>query len=366
MADQRSRGLRRQGIQDNFERGGVRHTAVTLTVQELGVLGAPSRPAPLGRRRCATGTMRENTLSLTVVTADGEIVRTRSRARKSSAGYDLTRLFWSATEGTLGLITEVTLRVQPTPESMTAAACAFDAHRRRGLRDRGARARDPGSAHRAARRRPDRRGQPPLRSGAGGRPDALDGVPRHAGGDRGAGGGGARDRRDPRRARLRGAAAAADERAAPASGTPATVPTRRSERCGRARAGSRRTRACRSRGSRSASPRRRPTSTRPACWRRSSATSATATSTSRSWSTRTTTTNSAREGAQRPARAPRDRVGRHVHRRARRRLWQGSVPGARARPGRRGHDARDQTALDPEGLFNPGKFAGPPVPTHRR
>ena len=70
------------------------------------------------------GTMRENVLSLTVVTADGEVVRTRSRARKSSAGYDLTRLMIGS-EGTLGLITEATLRVQPTPESMTAAACAF-------------------------------------------------------------------------------------------------------------------------------------------------------------------------------------------------------------------------------------------------
>jgi D-lactate dehydrogenase (cytochrome) len=72
------------------------------------------------------GTMRENVLSLTVVNAQGEIVRTRSRARKSSAGYDMTRLFVGS-EGTLGLIAEATLRLQPTPEAMTAATCAFPA-----------------------------------------------------------------------------------------------------------------------------------------------------------------------------------------------------------------------------------------------
>src|SRR3954447_27044763 len=70
------------------------------------------------------GTMRENVLSLTVINARGEIVRTRSRARKSSAGYDLTRLFIGS-EGTLGLIAEATLRLQPTPEAMTAATAAF-------------------------------------------------------------------------------------------------------------------------------------------------------------------------------------------------------------------------------------------------
>ena len=71
------------------------------------------------------GAMRENVLSLLVVTADGELVRTHSRARKSSAGYDLTRLFIGS-EGTLGLIVEATLRVHPTPESMAAAALSFE------------------------------------------------------------------------------------------------------------------------------------------------------------------------------------------------------------------------------------------------